>query len=86
MYEKLIDQGLNCGLNITESIYKAYDTDTNCCNCQYQKIRYPFCMQKLIADLTEALMTIESYNTWNEEAARHLKTQIDRIQFIEERR
>lgn len=78
MYEKLIDQGLNCKLDIIK--------DTECYKCSYKEIRYPFCMQKLIADLTEALMTIESYNAWNEEAAHHLKQKLDSIQLVELRR
>ena len=75
MYEKLIDIGLRC-------------TDNNqpCSDCPYQARLYPKCQDKLIADLTEALMTIESYNAWNEEAARHLKTQLDSIQLVELRR
>ena len=75
MYEKLIDIGLRC-------------TDSNqpCGDCPYQARLYPKCQDKLIADLTEALMTMESYNAWNEEAARHLKKQIDSIQLIELRR
>jgi hypothetical protein len=44
------------------------------------------CFKTLIADLTEALMTIESYNAWNEEATRSLKTKLDSIQLVELRR
>lgn len=75
MYEKLIDIGLRC-------------TDNNqpCDNCPYQARLYPKCQDKLIADLTEALMKIESYNAWNEEAAHHLKQKLDSIQLVELRR
>lgn len=74
MYEKLIDIGLRC-------------TDNNqpCGDCPYHT-DFPMCFKTLIADLTEALMTIESYNAWNEEAAHHLKQKLDSIQLVELRR
>lgn len=78
MYEKLIDIGLKC---VDNSIPSCKDFD-----CPYLELKHPWCQDKLISDLVEALMTVESYNAWNEEAAHHLKTQLDRIQFIEERR
>ena len=78
MYEKLIDIGLKC---VDNSIPSCKDFD-----CPYLELKHPWCQDKLISDLTEALMTIESYNAWNEEAARSLKSRLDRIQFIEERR
>ena len=75
MYEKLSEQGINCS-----------SVDIKCENCPYKEITYPFCMRKLISDLTEALMKIESYNAWNEEAAHHLKQKLDSIQLVELRR
>ena len=66
MYEKLIDIGLRC-------------TDNNqpCGDCPYHT-DFPMCFKTLIADLTEALMTIE--------AAHHLKQKLDSIQLVELRR
>ena len=75
MYDKLINTALNC-----------LDSNKKCEGCLYENNKYSECLDKLISDLTEALMIIESYNAWNEEAARHLKAKIDRIQFIEEKR
>ena len=78
MYEKLIDIGLKC---VDNSIPSCKDFD-----CPYLELKHPWCQDKLISDLVEALMTVESYNAWNEEAARHLKTQLDSIQLVELRR
>lgn len=55
MYEKLIDIGLKCAKE--EGIPYCYYSD-----CPYSKLDFPNCEHKLIADLVEALMTIESYN------------------------
>ena len=79
MYEKLIDIGLKCAEE--KGVPACYYFD-----CPYSKLDFPNCEHKLISDLTEALMTIESYNAWNEDAARSLKSKLDRIQFIEEKR
>ena len=78
MYEKLIDIGLKC---VDNSIPSCKDFD-----CPYLELKHPWCQDKLIADLTEALMTIESYNAWNEEAAHHLRQKLDSIQLVELRR
>ena len=75
MYEKLSEQGINCS-----------SVEINCDSCPFKEITYPFCMRKLIGELTEALMKVDSYNAWNEEAARSLKTKLDSIQLIELRR
>lgn len=75
MYEKLIDIGLQCT-----------DNNQSCGDCPYQARLYPKCQDKLIADLTEALMTMESYNAWNEESAHYLKQKLDSIQLVELRR
>lgn len=79
MYEKLIDIGLKCAKE--EGVPYCYYSD-----CPYSELDFPNCEHKLIADLTEALMTVESYNAWNEEAAHHLKQKLDSIQLVELRR
>ena len=74
MYEKLIDIGLRCT-----------DNNQSCDDCP-NYVNFPICKDKLIADLTEALMTMESYNAWNEESAHYLKAKLDKIELVELRR
>lgn len=78
MYEKLIDIGLKC---VDNSIPSCKDF-----NCPYLELEHPWCQDKLISDLVEALMTMESYNAWNEESAHYLKQKLDSIQLVELRR
>ena len=55
------------------------DANTSCSECPWDKYVFGVCFEKLLSDAADAIETLLSTNAWNEEAAKHLKGEVDKV-------